>query len=145
VREALDLLEPHIRPAWLVPQYRHALDGHGDRGYDREGQQQVLRPTFEGIRDSVRELIGKQMDALARQFAATHEMKVKNFLNDWLRSMASSKSRGGSCRSEGWASAQKKLNQAPAHELALEIGVINRGCDEARDAEGRLHDKHGQQ
>jgi hypothetical protein len=77
VREALYLLEPHIHPAWLVPQYRHALDGHGDRGYDREGQQQVLRPTFEGIRDSVRELIGKQMDALARQFAATHEMKVK--------------------------------------------------------------------
>jgi hypothetical protein len=25
----------------------------------------------------VRELIGKQMDALARQFAETHEMKVK--------------------------------------------------------------------
>lgn len=41
------------------------------------GQQQVLRPTFEGIRDSVRELIGKQMDALARKFAATHNKKVK--------------------------------------------------------------------
>jgi hypothetical protein len=37
------------------------------------------------------------------------------------------------------------LNQPPAHKLALEIGVINRGCDEARDAEGRLHDQHGQQ
>jgi hypothetical protein len=77
VREALDLLEPHIRPAWLVPQYRHALDGHGDRGYVARVNNRVLRPTFEGIRDSVRELIGKQMDALARQFAATHEMKVK--------------------------------------------------------------------
>ena len=77
VREALDLLEPHIRPEWLVPQYRHALDGHGDRGYVARVNNRVLRPTFEGIRDSVRELIGKQMDALARQFAATHEMKVK--------------------------------------------------------------------
>jgi hypothetical protein len=37
-----------IRPAWLVSQYRHALDVHSDRGYDREGQQQMLRPTFEG-------------------------------------------------------------------------------------------------
>ena len=47
VREALDFLEPHIRPTWLIPQYRHALDGHGGQGYDREGQQQVPRPSFE--------------------------------------------------------------------------------------------------
>jgi hypothetical protein len=77
VGEALDLLEPHIQPTWLVPQYRHTLDGHGDRGYEREGQQQVLRATFPGIRDSVKALLGKQMDALARKFAATHDMKVK--------------------------------------------------------------------
>jgi len=32
----------------------------------------VLRPTFETTRDSVRELIGKQMDALARQFNFLH-------------------------------------------------------------------------
>jgi hypothetical protein len=44
VREALDFLEPHIRPTWLIPQYRHALDGHGGQGYDREGQQQVPPP-----------------------------------------------------------------------------------------------------
>ena len=53
VREALDFLEPHIRPTWLVPQYRHELDEPGDQGYEREGQQQVLRPSFDGIRDSV--------------------------------------------------------------------------------------------
>jgi hypothetical protein len=47
VREALDFLEPHIQPPWLVPQYRHALDRHRDQDYEREGQQQVLRPTFE--------------------------------------------------------------------------------------------------
>jgi hypothetical protein len=44
---------------------------------DQEGQQQVLRATFPGIRNSVKELIGKQMDVLARRFAATHDMKVK--------------------------------------------------------------------
>jgi len=37
----------------------------------------VLRAAFLGIRDSVKELIGKQRDALARQFAETHDMKVK--------------------------------------------------------------------
>ena len=78
MREALDFLEPHARPTWLIFQYRHALDGHGDRGYDREGQQQVLRTTFEGIRESVHDLIGRKMDALARQFHQTHDMKVKD-------------------------------------------------------------------
>ena len=37
----------------------------------------MLRATFPGIRNSVKELIGKQMDALARRFAATHDMIVK--------------------------------------------------------------------
>ena len=77
VTEALDFLEPHIRPMWLIPQYRHALDGHGDREYDREGQQQVLRPSFDGIRDSVRNLLGIRLDRLTRQFAATQDVKVK--------------------------------------------------------------------
>ena len=27
VRGALDLLEPHIPPVWLIPQFRHNLDG----------------------------------------------------------------------------------------------------------------------
>jgi predicted DNA-binding protein len=37
----------------------------------------VLRATFPGIRDSVRELAGERMDALARRFVRTHNMKVK--------------------------------------------------------------------
>jgi hypothetical protein len=59
----------------LVPQYRHDLDGPGDREYDREGQ--VLRPSFDGIRDAVRDLLGMRIDMLARHFAATHDMKLK--------------------------------------------------------------------
>jgi hypothetical protein len=62
----------------LVPQYRHALDRPGDREYDREGQQQVLRATFPGIRESVKDLLGKKMDALAREFHETHNMDVKD-------------------------------------------------------------------
>ena len=77
VTEALDFLEPHIRPTWLVPQYRHALDEPGDQGYEREGQQQVLRPSFEGIRDSVRDLLGMRLDKLKGQFTKTHDVKVK--------------------------------------------------------------------
>jgi hypothetical protein len=75
VRDALDLLEPHIRPEWLIPQFRYHLDPSVE--VDKEGQQQVLRATFPGIRKSVKDLLEKQMDALARQFAATHDMKVK--------------------------------------------------------------------
>jgi hypothetical protein len=45
VRGALDLLEPHIRPEWLIPQFRHhALEARTDNYVEREGQQQVLRP-----------------------------------------------------------------------------------------------------
>ncbi len=77
VREALDFLEPNIRPTWLVPQYRDALDGHGDRPYEREGQQEVLRPRFEGIRHSVRGLLRMRLDRLARQFTATHDVKIE--------------------------------------------------------------------
>jgi hypothetical protein len=58
-RAALNFLEPHIQPAWLIPQFRHNLDGEREHEYAaREGQQQVFRVTFPGIRDSVRELLG---------------------------------------------------------------------------------------
>ncbi len=37
----------------------------------------MLRPSFEGIRDSVRDALGMRLDKLAREFATTHDMKVK--------------------------------------------------------------------
>jgi len=77
VRDALDLLEPHIRPEWLIPQFRYHLDRDPSVEVDKEDKQQVLRATFPGIRKSVKDLLEKQMDALARQFAATHDMKLK--------------------------------------------------------------------
>jgi hypothetical protein len=77
VHEALAFLEPHIQPEWLIRRFRHELEAQPDNAVDREAQQQVLRATFPGIRESVRDLLGKQMDALAREFAATHDMKVK--------------------------------------------------------------------
>jgi hypothetical protein len=61
----------------LTAQFRQDIDCQGDKVVDREGQQQVLRPTFEGIRDSVRELVEKKMDALGRRFTATHNTKLK--------------------------------------------------------------------
>jgi hypothetical protein len=83
VRAALDLLEPHIRPEWLIPQFRYHLDPSVE--VDKEGQQQVLRGTFPGIRKSVKDLLEKQRDALARQFAATHDMKVKEEIEQVAR------------------------------------------------------------
>src|SRR5262245_14888408 len=86
LRAALDLLEPHVQPAWLIPQFRHNLDGEQQHDYAaREGQQQVFRATFPGIRNSVRELIGKQADALARKFHQTHDMAVKDELERLLK------------------------------------------------------------
>jgi hypothetical protein len=99
VSEALDLLEPHIRPEWLIPQFRHhALKARGDKVFEREGQQQVLRPSFDGIRDSVRELVGKKMDALAREFAANHDIKVKEEIERLAREYGKLKGAVGVCR-----------------------------------------------
>ena len=82
VREALTLFEPHIQPEWLIPQFRYHVQRYGQQHWwELEDQQQVLRATFPGIRESVKDLLGKQMDALARQFAATHDMKVKDEIN----------------------------------------------------------------
>src|SRR5262245_32370830 len=95
LRAALDLLEPHIQPAWLIPQFRHNLDGEEEHDYPaREGQQQVFRVTFPGIRNSVRALLGKRADALARKFHETHDMKVKDNLSVYSKSMGNSESHG---------------------------------------------------
>ena len=86
LRAALDLLEPHVQPAWLIPQFRHTLDGDREREYAlREGQQQIFRVTFPGIRNSVRMVIGKRADALARKFHETHDMAVKDELERLLK------------------------------------------------------------
>ena len=79
LRAALDFLQPHIWPAWLIPQFRHNLDGEQQHDYAAgEGQQQVFRATFPGIRDSVRALIPRRMDALARKFHETHDTAVSD-------------------------------------------------------------------
>jgi hypothetical protein len=61
----------------VILQFRSHLQRDPKVEVDAEGQHIVLRATFPGIRESVKEPIGKQMDALARQFAVTHDMKVK--------------------------------------------------------------------
>ena len=40
VKEALDLLEPHIWPEWLIPQFRHHVEDE-EQLEKREDQQQV--------------------------------------------------------------------------------------------------------
>jgi hypothetical protein len=80
MREALDFLEPHIYPQWLIPQYRHHARDRIDRTheYELEGQQQVLRATFPGIRDCIRVLLQVRMDRLALKFHETKDMKVRD-------------------------------------------------------------------
>ena len=75
VSEALDLLERYIWPKWLISQFRHhALKERTCNDVDLEGQQQVLRATFPGIRNCVREPIRVRMDRLALKFHETKDM-----------------------------------------------------------------------
>jgi|SRR5499426_1045855 hypothetical protein len=78
VMEALNLLEPHIQPPWLIPQFRYHLDRDPSVEVYIKIQQQVLRATFPGIRDSVRELIRRQMDSLALKFHETKDVKISD-------------------------------------------------------------------
>jgi hypothetical protein len=83
VAQALALLESYIQPKWLIPQFRNHLDSERQPRVEREGQQRGLRATYPRIRDSVRDLIGKHVDALARDFAKTQDPKVKARLERW--------------------------------------------------------------
>jgi hypothetical protein len=76
--EALNLLAPYVRPKLVVAQFRHHIAREHGKEHEKEGQQQVLRASFAEIRNSVRELIGTEMDALARDFPDTDDMEVKN-------------------------------------------------------------------
>src|SRR5262249_37263244 len=85
VMEALNLLEPHIQPPWLIAQFRYHLDRYPSVEVNIEIQKQALRATFLGIRNSARALLGKQADALARKFHETDDMAVKNDLERLLK------------------------------------------------------------
>jgi hypothetical protein len=80
VKDALNLLEPYIRPEWLIPQFHSNLERtpHVHVDVAKEGQQQVFRVTFPHIRDSVRVLLEVRMDVLAKKFHETHDKKVKD-------------------------------------------------------------------
>jgi hypothetical protein len=77
VREALDLLEPQIRPNWLVVRFRSNIGRSGNADADLEQRQQVLRVTFPGIRDAVREILRRNMDKLARRYAESRSKEIK--------------------------------------------------------------------
>ena len=76
--EALAFLAPYVRPKLVVAQFRHHIARERDNDHEKEGQQQVLRATFAEIRNSIRELIGQEMDALAHDFPDTDDMELKN-------------------------------------------------------------------
>lgn len=71
-----------------IPQFRyHVLSEPTDSPGDREGQQQVLRVTFTGIRDWVRVLLEVRMDSLARKFHETKDLAVKDEINRLCREL----------------------------------------------------------
>src|SRR5262245_43030602 len=80
VKAALVLLDPYAWPKWVIPQFRHHVESETEPLENREGQQQVLRATFPGIRDCVRELVRRQMDRLAIKFHQTKDLKKGELL-----------------------------------------------------------------
>jgi hypothetical protein len=62
----------------LIPQFRHHVENEEQPLEKREGQQQVLRATFPGIGNCVRELLGVRMDALAQKFHETKDLKISD-------------------------------------------------------------------
>src|SRR5262245_34173848 len=79
VKEALDSLECYVWPKWLSLQFRHhAPTDWTNNHVDQEAQQDVRRATFPGIRDAVRVLLEVRMDALARKFHETKDLKVSD-------------------------------------------------------------------
>jgi len=57
-------------------QYRNALESDWTTDVGGGGQQQFSARPSPDIRSSVKELLGKQIDALARRFAASQDTRV---------------------------------------------------------------------
>ena len=62
VREAIDFLQPRIRPEWLISHFRyHAqLNEKNEIDLNREAQQRTLRAIFPRIRESAKDPLGKR-------------------------------------------------------------------------------------
>lgn len=88
VFEALDFLEPHVQPKWLISQYRDALDGDHDSEAEKEGVQQVLRATIGGIREACVRLLNNRLDELARRYHTTHDKEIKLELEELSHRLA---------------------------------------------------------
>jgi hypothetical protein len=82
VLQALNFLEPHVQPKWLIPQYRNALDGSHENEAQKEALEQVLRATIGGIRKACVRLLNNRLDELARRYHTTHDEKIKSELED---------------------------------------------------------------
>jgi hypothetical protein len=79
VKWALELLEPYVRPDWIIPQFRyHALEHNGDSYVEREGQQQVWRANAARQRWRGVYLLEVRVDRLALKFHETKDLKVKD-------------------------------------------------------------------
>lgn len=92
-RDALNILDPYVLPAWLIPQFRCHLDREPNPE-DKQGQQRVLRVTFSGIRESVKFLLEGRMDVLARKFYETHDSQVREEMYDLAADLAKLDERG---------------------------------------------------
>jgi hypothetical protein len=77
VREALDLLEPYLRPTWYVEEFRNHLAPPREFGPSLEGQQQNLRVKFAGIYRNVRQPLVAHVGRLRYRCYKTKDRALK--------------------------------------------------------------------
>jgi hypothetical protein len=92
VYEALNLLQRVVSPAWLILQFRNALDRRSETDLEREGQRQVLGASLNGIRRCCLQWLHRRIDQLARQYSATRDEKTMAQLADVSRRVGKLKS-----------------------------------------------------
>jgi hypothetical protein len=62
LKEALNFLQPRIRPEWLIPQFRYHAQRNqkNEVDLDIDAQQHALRRIFPRIRESVKDPLGQK-------------------------------------------------------------------------------------
>ena len=77
VNQALNVVELHVSPEWVVPHFRYHLRRLGNSAIDIADQQGILSAMFSIINDCVKDLVRKTMQALACEYDETRDSKLE--------------------------------------------------------------------
>jgi hypothetical protein len=86
IRAAFSILEPHIQPKWLIPQFGRHLQTVAE--LEKEADERALRATFFQIRAAVAQWIRTKRDSLALKFHYTRNPMIKQEIDHLGRELA---------------------------------------------------------